>query len=262
MRRTGLLVCLGAMWCAGGLRPAAAQILPTRVMVRVTAHDAKIIGSGVGGARVTVIATETGDTLAAGIQEGGTGNTQAIMVSPRVRGTPVFDTPGSAGFLAAIHVVEPTLVEIVAEGPLGTAHAMQRASKTMWIIPGHDVLGDGIILELLGFTVVLTLPVQEATVTPHETFEIRATVTMLCGCPTEPGGLWNADEIDVIARLHLDGTAIQDIPLAYAGETSTYHATASVPMSGRLTIEVIATDDRKGNFGIARRHFSVRSSMY
>ena len=64
---------------------------PTRVMVRVASHDAKIIGSGVGGARVTIRDQRTGSVLAEGIQEGGTGNTSLIM-GTRERGASVYDT--------------------------------------------------------------------------------------------------------------------------------------------------------------------------
>ncbi len=78
------------------LDQTAAQGVPTQIVVRVTAHDAKIIGSAVGGATVTVVAVETGDTLATGVQEGSTGNTRNIMVNPRERGATVYDTPGAA----------------------------------------------------------------------------------------------------------------------------------------------------------------------
>ena len=69
-----------------------AQGIPTTVMVRVIAHDAKIIGSGVGGARVTIRDAQTGYTLASGLQVGGTGDTRSIMITPRERGATVYAT--------------------------------------------------------------------------------------------------------------------------------------------------------------------------
>ena len=47
----------------------------------------------------------------------------------------------------------PTIVEITAEGPLDTPDYMYKASKTMLLVPGRDVLGEGVILEVHGFRV-------------------------------------------------------------------------------------------------------------
>ena len=115
----------------------------TRVMIRATSHDAKIIGTGVGGARISVFNALTGTLLARGMQEGGTGSTPNIVGEPRVRGHSVFDTEGAAGFLAELELNEPTQVRIEAEGPLGTPHAAQRVTRTMLLVPGQHVLGDG-----------------------------------------------------------------------------------------------------------------------
>ena len=234
-----------------------AQGIPTQIMVRVTAHDAKIIGSGVGGARVTIIEVETGDTLATGVQEGSTGDTRKIMVNPRERGAVVYDTPGAAGFTAELMLERPTVVEIIAEGPLGTPHAVQRASKTTLLIPGRPITGDGIILELLGFTVVLEAPGKEM-LRASEEFEIRANVTMLCGCPTQPGGMWDADEMTVVARLFSDGAQFAEVPLDFTGTTSVYSASTRVDRSGALEIQVIAMNPAKGNFGMVTQAVEVR----
>ena len=64
------LSALAAALLPFAVLPVRAQTTPTRVMIRVVAHDAKIIGSGVGGARVTVTEVETGRVLASGVQEG------------------------------------------------------------------------------------------------------------------------------------------------------------------------------------------------
>ena len=235
----------------------SAQGISTEIVVRVTAHDAKIIGSGVGGARVTVVAVETGDTLATGVQEGSTGDTRKIMVNPRERGATVFDTPGAAVFKAELLLERPTVVEIIAEGPLDTPHAAQRASKTTLLIPGQSIAGDGIVLELLGFTVALQTPGGEM-LRVGEEFEIRANVTMLCGCPTEPGGLWDADEMTVVARLLRDGIQLAEIPLDFTGTTSVYGARTRIDQSGALEIRVIAMNPSKGNFGMVTQTVEVR----
>jgi hypothetical protein len=237
--------------------PVSAQAT-TKLLVRVTSHDAKIIGSGVGGARVTIRDFQTGAILAEGIQEGSTGNTDAIMVTPRARGATVYGTDGAAGFLAILELSQPTMIEITAEGPLGTAHAVQRASKTMLAVPGRDVLGEGILIELLGFTVEWQSPAVGASLVAGTPFKVAVSVTMLCGCPTEPGGLWNADEIDVIVRVLDGGKEVASQPLTYAGTRSTYGTELTVSHTGRLELQVLALNDATGNFGMASQAVDVR----
>ncbi|NNG16882.1 MAG: hypothetical protein HKM89_10410 [Gemmatimonadales bacterium] len=233
------------------------QTVPTNVMVRVTAHDAKIIGTDVGGARVTLRDAETGQVLAEGIQQGSTGNTRLIMVQPRKRGARVYDTGNAAGFLATIDLGEPILVEIIAEGPLGTPHATQRASKTMLLVPGKDVLGEGVVIDLLGFTVVVEEPSDGASVEAGKEFEIRANVTMLCGCPTEPGGMWDANEIEIVAMIKRGDRVLTTVPLAFAGQRNTYTTMATVDEPGPIEIQVLAMDPGRANFGQAIRLVAV-----
>ncbi|MGI9625230.1 MAG: hypothetical protein ACR2QM_00225, partial [Longimicrobiales bacterium] len=157
--------------------PALAAQEATRVQIRVTAKDAKIIGSSVGGARITVRDAATRAVLAEGIQEGSTGNTDQIM-SSWARGAPIFAAEGAGGFLAELELSEPTRVEIHAEGPLGANHAIQSATKTLLLIPGHDVVGEGVIIELNGFTVELQAPSDTKAVDAVAPFDVRARVTM------------------------------------------------------------------------------------
>lgn len=236
--------------------PGAAQGTPTRVMVRAVAHDAKIIGSGVGGARITVVNARTGELLARGVQAGGTGSTRRIMVEPRERGEPVYDAEGAAGFLAELALEEPTLVRIEAEGPLGTPHAARRASRTLLLVPGKDVLGDGVVLTLYGFTVELLEPTSDPSESAGERVPVRARVTMLCGCPTEPGGLWDSDDYTIEARIvDGEGTVLEKAPLSYAGVTSTYAGRIRIPSGEVLSLQVLAMDPGKANFGQVRLRF-------
>jgi hypothetical protein len=233
--------------------PAAAQDGPTRLRVRVVAHDAKLIGSGVGGARVTIRDAASGRVLASGVQEGATGSTDAIVREPVVRGGTVFDTEGAAFYQADLAIREPTVVEVSAEGPLGTEHAVQRASKTVLMVPGVDVVGEGLVLELNGFTVDL-LDVQQG---DDAALNVRARVTMLCGCPTEPGGLWDASRIRVVARLVRDGDVAVETPLDFAGQTSTYEGALEAPSGGRWELQVLALDPTRANTGMVRRAVTV-----
>lgn len=226
-----------------------AQSEPTRVLVRAVSHDAKVIGSNVGGARITIHDVASGEVLASGVQKGSTGDTRTIVVEPRARGATVFDVEGTAGYTADLSLEAPTRVEITAEGPLGTPHAAQRAVKTVLLVPGVDVVGEGVILELNGFTVVIESPTERAAF--DGTIPVRARVTMLCGCPIEPGGLWDADRIRVVARIVRDGEVVAEAPLPYAGETSTF--AGSVPSAdGAAELQVLAIDPARANFGIAR----------
>ena len=85
----------------------AAQATPTQLRVRVLAHDAKIIGSGVSGARVTITDLATGELLASGVQEGGTGNTGTIIRTPWERGATIFDMDGTGLFEATLLLDAP-----------------------------------------------------------------------------------------------------------------------------------------------------------
>lgn len=246
-------LALGAL----GAVELAAQATPTRVLVRVVANDAKIIGSNVGGARITIRDAESGEVLAEGVQEGSTGSTELIM-GARERGETVFDTEGAAGFTATLELARPTRVTIAGEGPLGTAHAVQAATKTVLLVPGRDVLGEGVILELNGFTVELPAPSDGAEVAAGEPFDVRAHVTMLCGCPTEPGGMWDSSAYEIVARAVRGGEVVAEWPLAFTGTTSEYAAEARLDAAGEFELQVLAMHPERANFGMAARTIRVR----
>ncbi len=218
----------------------------TILIVRVVSHDAKIIGSNVGGARIVIQDASTGEVLAEGIQEGSTGSTDRIMSMPAYRDSTRYDTDGAAAFEASLNISEPTQVVITAYGPLGTPHAIQQSSKTMLVLPGKHVTGEGILLELNGFTVELL----EATAMTQRV-KVTARVTMLCGCPTAPGGMWNSNDITVEARLESNGRVFARQRLSYAGKTSEYTSTIEAP-PGLYDLVVTAADASKGNFGMVR----------
>jgi len=174
----GLTVCMMLLALVFTGSPAEASRIATKVMVRAVSKDAKVIGSKVGGSRITIREVATGTVLVEGVTEGGTGSTERIMVRPRERGAEVFDDPDAAGFLATLLLEKPTVVEVTAVGPLGTLVSTQRSSKTLLLVPGQHVLGEGIILEIHGFTVELLMPPAEARLGAGQTLEVRAAVTM------------------------------------------------------------------------------------
>jgi hypothetical protein len=229
----------------------------TKIMIRAIARDAKVIGTHVGGARITVRDTATGEILAQGMQQGGTGDTDTIMKKPRTRGMALYNTPDASGFLAVLHLEKPTVVEISAEGPLGNAQATQRSSKTLLLVPGEDVLGDGILLEIHGFIITPLAPLPDAKVRGGSPFEVRATVTMACGCPTEPDGLWDANKIRVVARLLRDGKVESEMPMTYAGVQNTFHVDVPATAAGPMELQVLALDPASANFGMTRESIAI-----
>ncbi|MFQ5602125.1 MAG: hypothetical protein ACE5HS_02510 [bacterium] len=154
------------------------QPIATKVLVRAISRDAKVIGTKVGGARITIFNEATGKVMAQGIQTGGTGTTEKIMIKPRVRGETVYDTPNTAGFLATLELARPTIVTVVAEGPLEPPQSTYKASKTLLVVPGQDILGEGILLEIHGFRVSLLSPAADAEFHNNEKITVTANITM------------------------------------------------------------------------------------
>ena len=157
----------------------AAEKVLTKVIVRVVSKDAKLIGSGVGGAFVRIKNLETGEILAQGKQEGGTGDTDRIMVRPRKRGEIIYGTSGSASFQAEISLDRPTPVEIYTEAPLAYPHAIQKGLKTVTLIPGKHILGEGVLIELDGLIVNIVNPSPKEVLKKGEEVTIKAEVRML-----------------------------------------------------------------------------------
>jgi hypothetical protein len=230
--------------------PAAAQeAVSTQVTVRAVSNDAKLIQDPVGGARITIENAETGAVLAEGRQTGGSGSTERIMRQPHERSATIYDAPGAAKYQTTLELTGPTRVRIVAEGPLDYPQAMQTASKTVLLMPGKDVTGDGITLRLHGFIVEVLEP-SASDVGPGEEVSVRVRVRMMCGCPTEPGGLWDSDRYTIEAQLLRDGAVVAKAPLSYAGTTSEYEGNLTVPDGGATKLRVVSTDAQRVNFGM------------
>lgn len=220
----------------------------TRVLVHVLAHHAKLIGSSVGGAQVTITEAETGKVLAQGITDGGTGNTDLIM-GPQGPLEDVLGQSGGANFRATVRLDRPTRVRVTATGPLAFPQAIESTSKTVLLLPGQDVSGDGIVLELNGLIVEILEPIP-GPVSGAEVM-VRARVRMLCSCATTPDGIWPSPEVR--ARL-LDsaGAVVAEADLPFAGEASTYQGVLRGVPEGVFDLEVVAVSDDGSNAGTAR----------
>jgi hypothetical protein len=93
-------------------------------------------------------------------------------------GAPIYDTPGAAFFEATLSLDRPTAVQVTAEGPLDSPQSMEKASKTLLLLPGQDVVGDGLILEIHGYAMRVLAPDEGAEVAAGRPLEVRATVRM------------------------------------------------------------------------------------
>ncbi len=232
---------------------APARGEPTRIDVRVISKGAKFVGTSIGGAAVMLRDVTSGELYARGRTAGSTGDTARIMKETRRHHDPV-STPDAAVFRAELDLAEPVRIEFSAEGPLGQPQATARASVTQWVVPGkHLTGGDGIRLELPGFVVdVLDPPAHVRLAGAPQQVALRANVTLMCGCPIEPGGLWDASGYEVAALLARDGRPAGRLPLAYAGATSQFQASLALDVPGAWEITVYAYDPASGNTGLDR----------
>ena len=227
---------------------AAAQ--PTTLAVHVISRDAKFMGSSVGGVLVTVVEAETGRMLAQGVTEGGTGDTERIMIQPRQRGAALVDAE-TAGFTATVDLVDPVRVRVTAHGPLDYPGSANTISATHWLIPGGHV--QPWILEMPGLLVDLhdVAPLVDRDGGEAEV-SLTVTVRMMCACPITPGGTWDSNDFDVRAQLARNGLPVTGATLGYAGETSEFAGSARVTEPGRYDVVVTAYQKSTGNTGIDR----------
>ncbi|MDF1826233.1 MAG: hypothetical protein P1U68_16420 [Verrucomicrobiales bacterium] len=224
---------------------------PTKVDVRVISQGAKFIGSSMGGCMITIRDLETGELLAKGTTAGGTGDTELIMKAQNLTHAPV-STEDSAVFSAALDIDEPTHILVTATGPRAQKQGENLVSASQWIVPGKHVTGgDAFLLKLRGFIVDIKTPPTHVKITETPvTIHLSANVTMMCGCPIEPGGTWDADKIELTARVKHDGKLLNTIPLKYAGETSQFATDFEVSEKGLYEATVFAYDPVDGNTGI------------
>ena len=245
--------------CAVLLFPSGVQAEETRLSVRALTQDAKFIGTSMAGMAVVIEDADTGEILDTGVTEGTTGNTDRILFEDRGR-YEARHTPGSAVYDAVLEIEKPRRVRVTVKGPIGQPQAMAEASSTRWVLPGRHVTGgDGWLLVVPGFAVDVLAPGA------HRYFDgvpgsvdVTANVVMICGCPTEPGGTWDADAIEVVATVTREGAEPVSYPLAYAGRQSTYTAPVAAEAKGVYQVLVTAFDPRNGNSGVDRTIFIVR----
>lgn len=228
---------------------------PTKVVVRAKAKDAKFIGSSIGGAKIIIRDALTGEILSQGVTAGGTGNTALIMKEPHERYKALADDK-TAKFEAVINLEEPRFVTIEAYSPVNQPQARVHASTQVWLIPGKNIEGDGIILEIPGFIVNVLNPQTHQFVKPS-TIDIKANVVMMCGCTISNDGLWDATKIEVQALIKRDGKAVQTLPLHVQDQINTFVGNLDLSAPGNYEITIAAYDPQTGNTGVDKVNFVV-----
>lgn len=229
----------------------AATAAETRIDVRVISKGAKFIGTSMGGAQIIIRDADTDELLATGKTTGTTGDTERIMRTALPRHAPVA-TEDAAVFRTTLDLERPRRIRVIARGPLAQPQALATATVTQWVIPGkHITGGDGLTLSLPGFVVdILDPPAHRQIRQPQEPIPLRANVTMMCGCPIEPDGLWDANRFTVAAMIEHQGEVIEEIPLQFAGTTSQFAASWKIGGAGTYEITVYAYDPANGNTGL------------
>ncbi len=238
---------------------------PTTVLVRVVAHGAMVLGREVGGARVTITDVATAKVLATGLQQGGSGDQNQIMRTPRMMEEPIYSSRPSAAFTTTLELQKPTLVEISAEGPLAYPASLHRTSQTLLLIPGQDLTHDGIVLHLYGYLVQIERPKPRDALIARDDVKLRASVRTLSGSLVRPHGDWDSRKIRIYGEVLIGDRVIERLQMFYDEGSRTFEAPFFVPPSkdvpDGIELRVIATDLSTGNSGMDQARYSVSERL-
>ncbi len=240
--------------------PNLVQGQATKVIVRAKAKDAKFIGTSVGGAFIKIKDFDTGELLASGLTKGSTGNTGLLMRQEHNRYTQLSDDQ-TAKFEASLDIEEPTFVTIEAHAPYTKKQARVVASTQLWLIPGKDITGDGIILEIPGFIIDILSPrthqfIDKSNLTEGQ-LKISANVVMMCGCTISKGGLWNGSEMEVSAIIKKNDKIVQKLPLQINNIPNLFEVNATFAEPGNYELLIYAYDPKTNNTGVDKVNFII-----
>lgn len=239
--------------------------ISTQVDVRVIAKFGKYLGDDIGGALVTINDVRTGELLAEGKTSGGSGVSNLMDIA--VTRAQVLTVEQASVFTATLDLDAPRLINVKAYGPLAAPGAANTVSQTQWVYPGKDITGGkqggGLLLEIPGLVVQMLNPQTHfLPQTAPACIEIRANVTMMCGCPIGPTHApWLPDLFDVTAVIQQAGDTPFELSLKFDpnapdGAPSQFVADWPVPVndSGQpqiYSIIVSAFQPETGNTGVA-----------
>jgi len=235
----------------GLLLSANSFAIATSIMVRAKAVDAKYMGTSVGGVKVVVEDAETGEILDQGWINGDTGSTKAIIKEPISRGQVMTDEK-TAGFLAKVDLSSPRLLRFRVIGPYAYRQALQEASMTSWIIPGKDILGDGITLNLSGFIVDAWTRVLDT-----GQVDIYTKASLLCGCPIYPDGPWDPKNYEASAIIMQNDVIVDEVTLDFTGPVGMFSGSTTLTQPGHYKAIVYLLDKKTANVGVDRTMFVI-----
>jgi hypothetical protein len=222
-----------------------------------------VLGHEVGSARVTVTDVATKQILATGTQQGEAGDQNQIMRTPRFMEEPHYSSRPAAAFTATFDLLQPTLVEVTAEGPLAYPASSQRASTTVWLVPGQDTTNDGIVLHLYGYIVQIEQPQPGEPLIAKADVTLRASVRTLSGALVRPYGDWDSRKVHIYGELMIGERVLERLQLFYNHDRARFEAPFFVPLPNDapdgITLRVVAADPANGNFGVGQAKFPVLS---
>ena len=234
---------------------------PTTILVRVVAHGSMVLGKDVGGARVTITDVATTRILATGIQQGDAGDQNQIMRTPRLMEEPHYSSRPAAAFTTTLDLLRPTLVEVTAEGPLAYPASSQRASTTVWLIPGHDMINDGVVLHLYGYIARIEHPKPGEPLIAKDDVILRASVRTLSGALVRPHGDWDSRKIHIYGEVMTGERVLERLQLFYNHDHASFETPFFVPLPNDapdgITLRVVAADPSNGNVGVETGKYPV-----
>jgi hypothetical protein len=237
--------------------------LPTTVLVRVVAHRSLVLGHDVGGARVTMTDVASGQLLASGLQQGEPGDQTQIMRTPHLMDEPVYSARPAASYTPPSSSRARRSWKLPRKVRWPTPTALQRASTTVLLIPGHDLTNDGIVLHLYGYLLQIEHPKPGEPLIAKEDVMLRASVRTLSGALVRPHSDWDSRKIHIYAEL-LIGDQHRGAPAnVLCGREEPLRSAVLRPDSkdapDGITLRVIAADTATGNFGMGTAQYPVLS---
>ncbi len=246
-----------------------ASVTNTRLIIRVIARGGKFLGNDIGGALITVRDAQTGELLHSGQTQGGSGPKE-VMSQARLRTQPIptvdhsVNPPQEACHLVVdLPLTRPRLLEITAYGPQAAPQGAHTVTATHWIYPGlAQNVGDGLVLEIPGLLVQILNPPTHflPDSLPNNKIDIRANVTMMCGCPITPNNFWPPSDFIVRASIVESGAVVAGFDLDFDTKVnypSQYVKTWNAPAKGIYELAVVAYQISSGNTGVNTSTFIV-----
>jgi hypothetical protein len=227
------------------------QAMPTEILVRVIAQDAKFMGDHTGGAAIILREADSGKILAEGKTTGATGDTDRIMNA--TGRSPKRARDGDGSFSGVIDIDRPTLVTLEAAGPLGHPQSALKVSAQRWVLPGHHMRnGDGWTIELPGLILRITTPTSQSKFGNMLMIPVDVQMTLMCGCAITKDGPWKAEDYIVQALLFDHGRQVAMGALSFAGTDNRFIGGIEAPYDGSFELIVEGENKLTGNGGIAR----------